>query len=135
MTEVAGFHLSDAGDIVGPVDPLTFGWTSNNAGEGVADDRRDLNAVEQLRGFSLLVTDYESFAPGPREGRRSWRQWQPGHAPPVAVMSQHGYEHPESSTTVSRSRSGGPLANLPTAYASCRPAIHDSSRALFSSAG
>ena len=96
MRDVAGCHLSDAGDIVGPVDPLTFGWTSNNAREGVGDDRRDLNAVEQLPGFTALVTNYESFAPGPRRGRRSWRQWQPGHAPPAAVMSQHGYEHPES---------------------------------------
>ena len=87
------FELSEAGDIVGPVDPLSFGWISTNAREGVGEDRRDIAMVEQLPGIALGITDYDSFVPGPKLGRPKWRQWQHGHAPPAALMSQHGYEH------------------------------------------
>ena len=91
---VGGLELSSAGDVVGPVDPLSFGWTSNNARATVGEDRLDLATLEQLPGFNVAVGPYESFVPGPKSGRPSWRGWASGHAPPAAVMSQHGHEHP-----------------------------------------
>lgn len=91
---VGEVETSPAGDIVGPVDPLSFGWTSDNARAAVGEDRRDLATLEQLPGFSVAVGPYESFVPGPKRGRPRWRGWASGHAPPAAVMSQHGYEHP-----------------------------------------
>jgi hypothetical protein len=91
---VGDIELSSAGDVISPVDPLSFGWTSSNARAVVGEDRLDLSTLEQLPGFSVSVAPYASFVPGPKHGRQCWRGWASGHAPPAAVMSQHGYEHP-----------------------------------------
>src|SRR5689334_16920976 len=95
------YEIDEAGDIVEP-DPLNFGWTSTRAGLYASDDRRDMRSLAELPGVTIDQKEYARLDVGPRSGRQGWMEWKTGHAPPAAVMSKHGMEHPDGSVIGTR---------------------------------
>lgn len=73
-------------DTVEPFDPDKFGWPRQTRPE----NRRSLDQIETLPGFSLTVEPGPQFVPGPRPKHPKWFRWKNGAAPPAAVESRGG---------------------------------------------
>lgn len=95
------YLVNDAGDIWAlqstdgtqhAVDPDSFGWrpTRSHLKE---EERRTLEDLRGLPGFSVEVESGPSFVPGRRPTRSvSWLEWKDGSAPPAAAQSKDGID-------------------------------------------
>lgn len=95
----AHYLVNDAGDIWArqltdgsqePVDPDSFGWRPQRS-RVTQEQRRTIDDLRGLAGFTVEVEDGPAFVPGPRPSRSiPWMGWKPGTAPPVAAQSKDG---------------------------------------------
>jgi hypothetical protein len=90
------YVTNDLGDIYGrrrddgtvePFDPDEFRWSRP---KNRPENRRSLDQIETLPGFSVTVEPGPQFVPGPRPPRSQWFQWKNGAAPPAAGESRGG---------------------------------------------
>ena len=93
------YLVNDAGDIWAQqsedgsqvaVNPDSFGWRPQ--GSRVKEEqRRTLEDLGGLPGFTVEIEDGPIFVPGPRPSRSvPWLGWEPGSAPPAAAQSKGG---------------------------------------------
>jgi hypothetical protein len=95
---IGPYTTNDLGDIVfrrlddgttESFDPNEFGWSSWGRFKNQPENRRSLDEIETLPGFSVTVEPGRRFVPGPRPpGSQPWLLWKEGAAPPAAAESK-----------------------------------------------